>query len=74
MDFTPLIQLTRAGTLECLHFGAIAVVNTRGQVIAHAGNPHWLSFTRSTLKALQALPFMESEGPSDWPWLPLTLS
>ena len=59
-----MIQLTRAGTLECLHFGAIAVVNTRGQVIAHAGNPHWLSFTRSTLKALQALPFMESEGPS----------
>jgi len=64
MDFTPLIELTRANTLECVHFGAVAVVNTRGQVLAHAGNPHWLTFTRSTLKALQALPFMQAEGPS----------
>ena len=63
MDFTPLIELTRGGTLECLHLGAIAVVNTRGQVVAHAGNPHWLTFSRSTLKALQALPFMEAQGP-----------
>ena len=39
MDFTPLIELTRANTLECVHFGAIAVVNTRGQVLAYAGNP-----------------------------------
>lgn len=63
MDLTPLIELTRGGTLECLHFGAVAVVNTRGQVLAQAGNPHWLTFSRSTLKALQALPFMQADGP-----------
>ena len=63
MDFTPLIELTRGSTLECLHFGAVAVVNTRGQVVAQAGNPHWLTFSRSTLKALQALPFMQADGP-----------
>jgi L-asparaginase II len=63
MDFTPLIELTRGGTQECLHFGAVAVVNTRGQVVAQAGNPHWLTFSRSTLKALQALPFMQADGP-----------
>ncbi len=63
MDFTPLIELTRGGTLECLHVGAVAVVNTRGKVLAQAGNPHWLTFTRSTLKALQALPFMQAHGP-----------
>ncbi len=63
MNFTPLIELTRGGTPECLHFGAIAVVNSHGHLLAHAGNPHWLSFTRSTLKALQALPFMEAGGP-----------
>ena len=62
MNFTPLIELTRAGTLECQHAGAIAVANTAGKLVAHAGNPHWLGYTRSTLKALQALPFMESGG------------
>ena len=62
MNFAPLIELTRGGTLECLHFGAIAVVNNRNELLAHAGNPHWLTFSRSTLKALQALPFMEAGG------------
>ena len=63
MDLTPLIELTRGGTPECLHFGAVAVVNSRGKLLAQAGNPHWLSFSRSTLKPLQALPFMEAQGP-----------
>ena len=58
----PLIQLSRGGTPECLHFGAIAVVNRQGQVTAMAGNPHLQTFTRSTLKALQALPFVASGG------------
>src|SRR6476620_6580498 len=62
MQHIPLIELTRGGTLECQHLGSVAVVNTRGQLVAHAGNPHWLSFTRSTLKALQALPFMQAGG------------
>ncbi len=62
MQHIPLIELTRGGTLECQHLGSVAVVNTRGQMVAHAGNPHWLSFTRSTLKALQALPFIQAGG------------
>jgi L-asparaginase II len=63
MQHTPLIELTRGGTLENQHFGSVAVVNTHGQLRAFAGDPHWLTFTRSTLKALQALPFMEAGGP-----------
>jgi L-asparaginase II len=59
----PLIEQSRGGTLECVHFGAVAVVDVRGRVIAQAGDPHWVSFTRSTLKALQALPFMRTDGP-----------
>jgi L-asparaginase II len=62
MNLVPLIELSRGGTLECLHFGAVAVVNTRGQLVAQAGDPHWLTFSRSTLKALQALPFMQAQG------------
>lgn len=63
MNLVPLIETFRGGTLECAHFGAIAVADTRGRVVAHAGDPHWLSFTRSTLKALQALPFVQAGGP-----------
>ncbi len=61
-ELVPLIETTRGGTLENRHYGAVAVVNTQGKVIAHAGNAHWVSFTRSTLKSLQALPFMQAEG------------
>lgn len=63
MKLVPLIELTRGGTLECQHFGAVAVVNTQGKLLAHAGDAHWLTFSRSTLKALQALPFVEAGGP-----------
>ena len=63
-SLAPLIQLTRGGTPECLHFGAVAVVNRHGKVTAQVGNPHLPTFTRSTLKALQALPFLEADGPA----------
>ncbi len=62
MKHVPLIELHRGETLECQHLGSVAVVNTQGQLVAQMGDPHWLSFTRSTLKALQALPFMEAGG------------
>jgi L-asparaginase II len=62
-SLVPLIETTRGGTPECLHFGAVAVTDTQGRVLASAGHPHWLTFTRSTLKALQALPFMQADGP-----------
>jgi L-asparaginase II len=62
MNHIPLIELTRGGTLECQHLGSVAVVNAAGKLLAQAGDPHWLSFTRSTLKALQALPFIEADG------------
>ena len=62
MPHTPLIELTRGGTLECQHFGSIAVVDATGKLLAQAGDPYWLTFTRSTLKALQALPLIEAGG------------
>ena len=66
MNLEPLIELSRGGVPECLHFGAIAVVDRHGKLLAQAGDPHWLSFTRSTLKAMQALPFMQSGGPAQF--------
>ena len=54
-SLVPLVDASRGGTLECRFFGAVCVADTQGRVLAHAGDPHWVSFTRSTLKALQAL-------------------
>ena len=61
-SLVPLVETTRGGTRENLHFGALAVADTRGRVLAHAGDPHWVTFTRSTLKPLQALPFVNGGG------------
>ena len=66
MNHTPLIELYRGGTLECQHFGSVAVVNAAGKLLAQAGDPHWLTFTRSTLKAFQALPFVQAGGPQQF--------
>jgi L-asparaginase II len=58
----PLIQTFRGGTRECVHFGALALSDASGRVLAYAGDPHWVTFTRSTLKPLQALPFVQGGG------------
>lgn len=70
MSFAPLIELTRGGTAESLHFGAVAVVDARGKVHAAVGDPHLRVFTRSTLKALQALPFVRGGGPAQFGFSP----
>ena len=61
-SLVPLVETFRGDTLENVHFGAVAVCDTRGRLLARAGDPHWTTFTRSTLKALQALSFMEAGG------------
>lgn len=62
MSLAALVELTRNGVTENVHFGAIAVVNHKGKLVASAGNAQWHTFSRSTLKAFQTLPFMESGG------------
>jgi L-asparaginase II len=58
----PLVETTRGGTTECVHYGSIAVVDTKGRLISAVGDPDSLNFTRSALKPLQALPFVEDGG------------
>ena len=36
----PLIDTDRGGTLENRHFGAVAVTDTQGRLLAQAGDPH----------------------------------
>lgn len=60
----PLVVSTRGQTIENIHYGAIAVVDTRGRVLHAAGDPGFITFTRSALKAFQALPFFMDGGPA----------
>lgn len=64
---TPLVETTRGvspdrATRENVHYGSIAVVDLRGKLLFYAGDPHALCFTRSTLKPLQAMPFVLDGG------------
>ena len=73
-DLVPLVETTRGGTRECVHFGALAVTDATGRVLAHAGDPHWVSFTRSTLKPLQALPLVQGGGVQHFRFTPSNLA
>jgi L-asparaginase II len=64
MNLAPLAELTRGGQVESIHFGAVAVVDLRGELLYQAGDPHFPTFTRSTLKPFQALPFLRDGGPA----------
>src|SRR5512143_3930088 len=60
----PLTGVTRGGTLESVHAGSVAVVSRDGRLLYGAGDPEVLTFTRSSLKPLQALPFVAAGGPA----------
>lgn len=60
----PLAVTTRGDLPELVHVGSIAVVDERGALIAGLGDPAGLNYTRSSLKPLQALGFVEDDGPA----------
>jgi L-asparaginase II len=64
--YQPVFELTRGNTVESVHYGAFAVVDYRGQMILSSGNPHTVTFLRSSAKPFQALPFIENGGHLHW--------
>lgn len=58
----PVLELTRGRIVESMHFGAAAVVDSGGRLVAWLGNPQLVTFMRSSAKPLQALPFIERGG------------
>ena len=60
--YLPVYELTRGGTVESIHDGAIAVVDVSGKLIAWYSDPEARTFLRSTAKPFQALPFIEHGG------------
>ncbi len=62
----PLAKFYRGGHAESVHFGSIAVVDSRGRLLAFAGDPHQKTFLRSTAKPFQALPFLSEGGAGEY--------
>jgi L-asparaginase II len=62
--YHPLFELTRGELVESIHFGAVAVVDVHGNLIARFGDPEAVTYLRSTSKPLQALAFIEAGGPA----------
>jgi L-asparaginase II len=64
MNPIPLVEDTRGDQVECIHHGSVAVVDTSGRLLYQAGDPHFITFSRSTLKPFQAMPFVHADGPA----------
>ncbi len=61
-SFSPLVELTRGPLVESIHFGALAVVDASGKLVASAGDADLVANLRSSAKPFQALPLFESGG------------
>ena len=60
MDDEVLVEVTRGERVESRHRGAMAVVDAQGAVVFEAGNIDAPVFPRSAVKAIQALPLIET--------------
>jgi L-asparaginase II len=58
----PLARVTRGDATDSVHYGSVAVVDRDGRLIFAAGDPRYLTTTRSALKPLQALPLVAGGG------------
>ena len=68
--YQPIFELTRGKIVESVHFGAFAVVDSHGSLLTSAGDPHLVTFLRSSAKPFQALPFIERGGHEQFGFTP----
>ena len=61
-NLKPLVEITRGAIVETIHFGALAIVDSSGKLLASAGDPQTVTYLRSSAKPFQALPFIEMGG------------
>ena len=61
-NYQPIFEVTRGRIVESLHFGAAAVVDSGGRLLASLGDPKTVTVLRSSAKPFQVLPFIERDG------------
>lgn len=64
--YHPIYKFTRGETVESIHYGAFAVVDSLGNLLTSHGDPNTISFLRSSAKPFQALPLIEAGGHKKW--------
>lgn len=74
MTLQPLFEVTRGQLVESVHYGSIAVVDSKGKLIASYGDPQTVAFLRSSAKPFQVLPFVERGGMEYFQFTPRELS
>ncbi|HWS71793.1 MAG TPA: asparaginase, partial [Thermoanaerobaculia bacterium] len=62
----PLALVYRGSELESFHTGSIAIVDSRGRLLAYAGEPNTRTFLRSAAKPFQAIPLLEYGGVDEY--------
>lgn len=60
--YAPVFELSRGETVESIHYGAIAIVDANGKLLASFGDPYAVTFLRSSAKPFQILPFLTHGG------------
>lgn len=60
--YLPIYELTRGEIVESVHYGAIAVVDASGKLVASHGDSSIVTYLRSSAKPIQALSFIENGG------------
>jgi L-asparaginase II len=55
-----LVEVTRGPIIESRHAGAIVALQPDGQIVAQLGDENFITSTRSTIKPIQAIPFVAS--------------
>jgi L-asparaginase II len=55
-----LVKAYRGTTIESVHHGAVAVVDSQGKLLRCAGDPDFVTFLRSSAKPFQALVVIQS--------------
>jgi L-asparaginase II len=55
-----LVEVMRGTIVESKHCGAIVALKPDGQIVAQLGDANLVTSTRSTIKAIQAIPFVAS--------------
>ncbi len=61
-----LVEVTRGPMVESQHRGAACVYDSEGQVVAEWGDVDTPIYPRSSVKLIQALPFIESGAADAW--------
>lgn len=71
---TALVEVRRGPLVECRHYGAVAVADADGKLIASAGDPGLTTFFRSAAKPFQALPVVSSGAADAYAFSPAELA